>query len=580
MTNPHLRFARPAAVLLGLCLTGALAAGQGSRPPAAAAAAPLPVFTDVTADAGIRFRHNSGAFGKKYLPETMGAGVAFLDVDNDGLQDLLFVNSTNWPGQTGAPSHPALYRNKGNGTFDDITKAAGLAVELYGMGVTAADFDNDGLVDIYLTAVGPNRLFKNMGKARFTEVTKRAGVGDPGFSASAMWVDYDNDGWLDLYVTNYVEWSIATDRFCSVDGKSKSYCTPEAYEGQSPTLYRNRRDGTFENVTKAAGLYAPSSKALGVALLDYNGDDRPDIFVANDTQPNRLYENKGNGAFADVAVAAGVAFSDAGVARAGMGVDAADVDGSGRPSLVIGNFSHEMIALYANEGDGLFIDVAPGATIGKTSLLTLAFACVFLDYDLDGLLDILAINGHVVDDISRAQPQVTHAQPAHLFRNRGGRRFDAVTPSAGRALQTPVVGRGAAYGDYDNDGDLDVAITTNNGPARLLRNDGGSRNGLIRVTAVGTKANRSAIGTRVRVSLDDGRVLSGLVKTGSSYLSQSELPLTFGLGRATKITALEVTWPGGRVERVNGAAANQHITIQEGKGIVRTESVPSKGAAR
>jgi hypothetical protein len=448
------------------------------------------------------------------------------------------------------------------------------------MGVTAADYDNDGLVDIYVTALGPNRLFRNLGKGRFADVTKRAGVGDPGFSASAMWVDYDSDGWLDLYVTNYVEWSIAADRFCSVDGKNKSYCTPEAYKGQSPTLYRNRRDGTFENVTKAAGVYSPSSKALGVALLDYNGDNRPDIFAANDTQPNRLYENKGNGTFEDVAVTAGVAFNDAGVARAGMGVDAADVDGSGRPSLVIGNFSHEMIALYANEGNGLFTDVAPGATIGKTSLLTLAFACLFFDYDLDGLPDILAVNGHVVDDISRAQPQVTHAQPAHLFRNRGSRQFDAVTSSAGHALQTPVVGRGAAYGDYDNDGDLDLAITTNNGPARLLRNDGGNRNRLLRITAAGTKANRSAIGARVRLTLDGGRTLSALVKAGSSYLSQSELPITFGLGRATKITGVEVTWPGGRVERVTGAAPNQHITIQEGKGIVRTEPIPSKAAGR
>jgi hypothetical protein len=566
-------------VLAWLAVVAASAAGLALRPARAeqrAAPAGLSIqFKDVTAAAGITFRHRSGAFGKKYLPETMGSGCAFLDVDGDGWQDVLFVQSRNWPGRAGAKVFPALYRNNRNGTFTDITRAAGLAVEMYGLGVAAADFDNDGDTDIFVSALGPSRLFRNDGRGRFQDVSAKAGLADPGFSTSAAWFDYDRDGRLDLFVARYVEWSIETDLFCSLNGRAKSYCTPESYKGQSPVLYRNKGDGTFENVTRKAGLYDPSNKMLGVALIDYDADGLIDLFGANDTQPNRLYRNKGDGTFTDVGVMAGVAFNEAGVARAAMGVDAADYDGSGRPSLVIGNFSNEMMALYSNEGNGLFIDEAPTSTIGRASLLRLTFACFFLDFDLDGLLDIFAANGHVSDDIASVQPTITHAQPAHLFRNLGRKKFEDVSTRAGAALTAPVVGRGAAYGDYDNDGDLDLLITANNGPARLLRNDGGTHRKL-RVSLAGAASNRDAIGARVRLDLGGGQSAWRMVKTGSSYLSQSELPLTFGLGARTKIDGIEVSWPNGRTERLPGVAADRAIAIQEGKGIVGSVPLGSK----
>jgi len=529
----------------------------------------LPVFTDITAASGVKFRHENGAFGKKYLPETMGSGVAFLDADGDGWQDLFFVNSTTWPGQPAKPSAPALYRNNHDGTFTDVTAASGLKGIGYGLGAAAADFDNDGKADLYVTSLGGNHLFRNLGGMKFADVTAQAGVGSSGFSTGAAWFDYDRDGRLDLFVAHYVDWTIQKDLFCTLDGKAKSYCTPESYKGQSATLFHNLGDGTFEDVTAKAGINDASAKGLGIALLDYNGDGWIDVFVANDTQPNRLYENRKDGTFKDVAVAAGVAFNEAGVARAGMGVDAADYDGSGRQSLVIGNFSNEMMALYKNEGNGLFIDEAPTSTVGKASLLTLTFGCFFFDYDLDGRLDIFAANGHVADDINAVQPRVTYAQAPHLFRNAGGKQFEEVTAKSGAALAQKMVARGAAYGDLDGDGDLDVVITDNHGPARVLRNDGGERGHALRVRLVGgAKVNRDAIGAFVRVTSANGTSPWMMVRTGSSYLSQSELPLTFGLGAAVKATKIEVKWPDGSSDAIDaGAESGQTITIEQGKGV-------------
>ncbi|HEV2709682.1 MAG TPA: CRTAC1 family protein [Edaphobacter sp.] len=529
----------------------------------------------MTEQAGIHFRHNSGAFGKKYLPETMGSGVCVLDYDNDGWQDILFVNSMDWPGHKSANSLPALYHNNGNGTFTDVTRQAGLAAKMYGLGCAEADYDNDGFEDIYITALDGNHLFRNLGNGKFADVTARAGVRDPGFSTSAVWFDYDNDGKLDLFVLHYVDWSIATDQFCSLDGKNKSYCTPEAYKGQSATLYHNKGNGTFEDVTKKAGLYDPSGKSLGVTLLDYDNDGWLDLFVTNDTQPNKLYHNNHDGTFTDTAFSAGVAFSDAGKARAGMGTDAADYDGSGRQSLVIGNFTNESMSLYHNDGSGLFTDKASDAGITAPSAKSLTFSSFFFDYDLDGLPDIFALNGHVADDVSVTQPSLHYAEPPLLFRNKGRGNFEGVSGKVGAALRQAIVGRGAAYLDFDNDGDLDLVVTTSNGPAKLLRNDNANENDMLRVKTIGTRSNRDGIGAKVTVKTSKGMRLFEMVKTGSSYLSQSEMPLTFGLGKPTegKMVTLEIVWPSGKKESIPNIKPNQLITLKEGSGIVSAEPI-------
>jgi len=549
----------------GACV---LALGLGLSPalvrPIGAEGAPGVVFTDVTAAAKVSFRHVNGAFGKKYLPETMGSGVVFFDFDGDGASDLFFPSSTRWPGRAGPAGLSVLYRNDGKGAFTDVTKGSGLGLEMYALGAAAADYDNDGRVDLYVTCLGPNRLFRNLGDGRFEDVTAKARVGDPGFSTSALFFDYDKDGHLDLVVANYVAWELEKDLFCTLDGKSKSYCTPESYQGQSLTLYRGRPDGTFEDATLKAGLKDPRAKSLGLAMLDFNGDGWLDVFAANDTQPNKLYKNNGNGTFTDVAVAAGVAFGETGVARAGMGVDAGDYSGAGRPSLVIGNFSNEMLGLYHNEGNGLFIDEAPSSTVGRASLLTLTFATFFFDFDLDGRLDIFSVGGHVADDINTVQPKVTYAQAPHLFHNLGDKRFEDVVSKAGPALKRPMVSRGAAYADIDQDGDLDLAITANGGPAVLLRNDGGSKNGWLRVRLQGTRSNRDGIGARVTIALPGGAKQWGVVKTGSSYASQSELPLSFGLGAARGVESVEVAWPSGQVDRLGPQPAGRTLVITEG----------------
>ncbi|HEX4645625.1 MAG TPA: VCBS repeat-containing protein, partial [Verrucomicrobiae bacterium] len=457
-------------------------------------------FADVTAAAEIQFQHNSGAYGGKLLPETLGSGCAFLDYDRDGWQDILLLNGMDWPGHKRQRSTLKLYRNNRNGTFSDLTKAAGLDVEMYGMGVAVGDYNNDGFPDIFVNCVGQSRLFRNTGKGAFVDVTKASGLlGRQGFGTSAMWVDYDRDGLLDLFVCNYVRWSMEHDVFCSVDGTHKSYCTPEAYRGDTCWLFHNRGDGTFEDVTATSGIFDSSSKSLGVAMFDYDQDGWPDILVANDTQPNKLYKNLRNGKFKDVAVEAGLAFSTEGKARAGMGVDTGDFDGSGRSGVAITNFDNEMIGLYRGAAGNAFDDVAVIAGLGAASKNTLGFGCAFFDVDLDGALDLAVANGHIDDTVRNIRGNVGYAQAAQLFLNLGGEKFRDVAPEAGGGFEKPRVGRGLAVGDFDRDGDLDVLMTTNNGPASLFRNDLSNGNRSIRFVLTGTKSNRDGIGANVRI---------------------------------------------------------------------------------
>ncbi len=530
---------------------------------AAEDAPPAARYVDVTDAAGIRFQHVNGAFGKKYLPETMGSGCAFFDFDSDGDQDILLVNSTSWPGSpAGRSATAALYRNRGNGTFEDVTKGSGFDRSIYGMGVATSDYDADGDADVYLTALGPNVLFRNDGYGKFTDVTAEAGVGDQGFGSSATWLDYDRDSDLDLFLLNYVQWSREKDIYCSLDGKTKSYCTPESYDGASPVLYRNDGKGKFTDVTREAGLQNPRGKGLGVAVLDFDEDGHLDLAIANDTQPNNLYKNGGNGTFSDVGVLAGIAFSESGVARGAMGIDAGDYDGSGRPSLVIGNFSNEMISLYHNEGRGFFIDQAPVSEVGRASLLTLAFGAFFFDFDLDGLLDIFVANGHVENDIQAVQQRVTYAQPPHLFRNLGQGRFRDVVKEVGSELARPVVARGAAHGDIDSDGDLDLLVTTNGGKAYLYRNDLQTPASWVGFRLKGTASNRDGIGARIRVTAG-GKTQTSTVKSASGYLSQSQLPVVFGLGKSSTVDRVEILWPSGKNQAVPGPEAGRIHLVEE-----------------
>jgi len=530
------------------------------------AASPGFRFADVTSQAGIQFQHNSGAFGGKFLPETLGSGCAFLDYDRDGWQDILLINGADWPGHKKNRTTLRLYHNNGNGTFTDVTTRAGLDVELYGMGVAVGDYNNDGFPDILITCVGQNRLFRNTGKGKFVDVTSASGLGKrEGFSTSALWFDYDRDGLLDLFVCNYVKWSPERDVFCSLDGKHKSYCTPEAYRGETCWLFHNRGDGTFEDVTAASGIFDSSSKSLGVSLLDSNHDGWPDILVANDTQPNKLYRNQHNGTFKDVAVEVGLAFSSEGKARAGMGIDVADFENSGSPGIAITNFDNEMIGLYRASGKG-YEDIAAQAGVGMASRNSLGFGCVFLDINLDGWLDFAVANGHIDETVRNIRGNVGYAQPPQLFLNSGRGNFRDVAAEVAGGFDQPKVGRGLAYGDFDRDGDLDLLLTTNNGPAYLYRNDQLSGNHSIRFHLVGTKSNRDAIGALVRV-FAGGLTQSRMVKGGSSYLSQSELPVTFGLEKRDRVDRVVIDWPSGRTEEYKTLASGRCYECTEGKGI-------------
>jgi hypothetical protein len=568
--------------LLFLLLIFCLLAGCHRQPaaPASPPAPPAVFFRDVTQQTGIRFRHVNGAAGDKFMPETMGSGCAFLDYDNDGRPDILLINGSYWPGKprTGHPTM-RLYHNEDGRHFTDVTGKVGLNMEMYGMGVAVGDYDNDGYDDIFVTGVGGCRLFHNESKVEsrkskvfrlsthdpriFRDVTDKAGVRSPGWATSATWVDYDRDGRLDLFVCHYVQWTPKTDRFFSIDGVHKSYATPQQYPGETCCLYHNEGSGRFLDVTRAAGIFNTKSKALGVEVCDFDQDGWPDLIVANDTEPNFLFHNQGNGTFKEVALEMGIARAETGRAKAGMGVDVADEQNSGQDSIVITNFAGEQLTLYRRDLSGYYLDVAARSGIGNASQLYLGFGVLFIDYDLDGWQDLLVANGHIQDDASVRETGVAYKERALLFRNMGNGSYMDVTGSTGDALLHPEVGRGAAWGDFDNDGSPDLLITTNNGAARLLRSENHTGNHWLRVQLEGTRSNRDAIGARVRVRVGS-RQMTQMVKGASSYLSQSDRRLLFGLGRAASVEAVEIQWPRGTIQTVGRTQADRTLKIVEG----------------
>ena len=539
-------------------------------------------FTDITAAAGIKFVHSNGAYGDKLLPETMGGGVAFFDFDNDGDQDLLFINSTDWAwhipkGKTSATA--ALYRNNGQGQFEDITAGSGLDVSLYGMGAAVGDYDNDGNVDVLITGVGGNRLFQNKTNGRFEDVTAPAGVGGAtnGWSSCAAWLDYDNDGRLDLFVGSYVQWSREIDAEVGykIDGKTRAYGQPMNFEGAFSCLYHNEGRGRFTDVSAQSGVQiknpatgVPAGKSLGVSPVDLDGDGWIDLIVANDTTPNHVFLNQRNGTFREIGAFSGIAFDSYGNTRGAMGIDTARYRNDDKLGVVIGNFANEMSALYvAQNAPTNFTDEAITEGIGPASRLLLKFGMFFFDYDLDGWLDLLSVNGHLEEEISKIQKSQHYRQPAQLFWNalgQGKQGFVAVPPEkAGPHLFQPVVGRGSAFADLDGDGDLDVVVTQINGPPLLLRNEQ-KQNHWIRLKLVGTKCNRDAIGAWLKIRAGS-QTQSRQVMPTRSYLSQSELPVTFGLGSATHVDEVEVVWPGGATQKIAGIQIDRLTLIEQAR---------------
>jgi hypothetical protein len=538
-------------------------------------------FTDITAEAGITFVHVNGAAGEKLLPETMGGGVAFFDFDNDGHPDLLFINGMSWPWDRTTHQPPAtavLYRNQGGASFQDVTAGSGLDVPIYGMGVAVGDYDNDGWVDVLITSVGGNRLFRNRADGTFLDVTRSAGVaGDTNdWSTCAAWLDYDNDGDLDLFVGNYIRWSreIDSEVGYKLVGIGRAYGQPTNFEGAFPRLYRNDGSGTFTDVSADAGVQVrntatgvPMAKPLGVAPVDLDNDGWMDLVVANDTVQNLVFLNRRDGTFREIGAAAGVAFDNYGNTRGAMGIDAAHFRNDHQLGLAIGNFANEMTALYvAQHSPTNFADEAITEGVGPASRLLLKFGIFFFDYDLDGWLDLLTANGHLEEEISMIQASQRYAQPAQLFWNAapaGQVGFLVVGPDkAGNDLFQPIVGRGSAYADIDSDGDLDVVLTQVGGAPLLLRNDQQLGHHWLRLKLIGSRANRDAIGATVRLKANSITQTRRVMPT-RSYLSQSELPITFGLGAADRVEELTVTWPGGETATVVPPPVNTTFTIRE-----------------
>ena len=544
-----------------------------------------PRFVDVTASSGIDFRHIHGGTGRKYFVETMGSGVAFLDYNNDGRLDVFAVNGGTLPGYAGPPPRNRLYRNAGEGRFSDVTRFAGVGETAYGMGVCAGDFDNDGHDDLYVTCYGPNSLFRNNGDGTFRNIATEAGVaGDATWSVGCAFLDYDADGFLDLYVANYVDYSIASpetglrpyvSRSARPSEEGRFYPHPDNFKGAADRLYRNIGKGTFADVTKPAGVFDPGGKGMGMACADVNGDGAVDVFVANDMTPNFLYLNQGDGRFVEKGLLSGAAYSGSGELQSSMGADFGDFNRDGRLDLAVTNFRLEGAGLYRNEGGALFTDISSISGVRTPTIPHVGWGMGFLDYDNDGWTDLLMVHGHVLDNADRVGS--VYPQPAILMRNRGDGRFVDVTREVTDDLSTPVPGRGAAFGDYDNDGDVDVFVLTVNGAARLLRNEVGNRNRWLRIKLVGAarehperspdavrRSNRNGIGARVTV-WTGGRGQTREVRSGSSYLSQNDFRLHFGLGNYEAADSVRVRWPGGAVDRLGSLSADREIVVREGE---------------
>jgi len=528
-------------------------------------------YTDIRKAAGITFLQDSTQTDEKYYLETMGTGVAWLDYDQDGLMDLYFVQSAAT--DIYKPSHPllsALYHNNGDGTFTDVTDKAGVGGEgHYGQGVAIGDFDNDGFPDIYVTGYGSAILYHNNHNGTFTNVTAKSGVADDGgWSTSAGWFDYDKDGWLDLVVTNYIDWNPKNNLWCGERKPGyRSYCNPGNYKGQKTKLYHNNHDGTFTDLSDKSGVGLPESKGMGVVLADFNNDGWPDIAIANDTWPNFLFLNNHDGTFKDVSLISGLAASEDGRYEAGMGIDAVDVDGDGLLDVYITHLDLELNRLYHNNGDGTFTDNTYGSGIGNKAMLLSGIATKFIDYDNDGWPDILQLNGAMLDNVTLYHSEVTYKEPLLMFHNLGKGRFEKTSDLLGPDFNLPVAGRGLATADFDNDGDIDIAVNVRGDYPELLRNDGGNANHWLEVQLIGTKSNRDGIGAELKLTsqgFQEVRQSEG----GASYMSASDPRIHFGLGKRAKVESLVITWPSGQVDRLSNVSVDQIIAIKEGIGIV------------
>ena len=550
------------------------ACGESTAPDTRPTAPGAAHFTEVTNTAGLGgFAHTNGGFGEAWAPEIVGGGGGFLDYDGDQLLDIMLVAGGAF--RDHMPAGPAirLYRNNGDDSFVETTTEAGLAdLRAYAFGITAADYDNDGDQDVFVSTLYRDLLLRNDDNV-FVEVGQQAGLGGvEEWSSSALFFDADRDGWLDLYVGTYVDWSPEKDIYCGFNGE-KVYCTPELYDGIWGRYYRNNGDGTFQEHTEQAGftsgIEAHRDKTLGVATFDANGDAWPDLVIANDTERDMLFLNDGDGTFTEFGIRSGVAYDQHGKPRAGMGIDVGVVDGSGEPTIFVGNFTAETVGVYRHVGGGLYMDRAASSRIGQPSMMTLTFGLMLLDVDLDTDLDLYIANGHVQTHIARIVEGVTFRQRAQLFVNTGEGLFDEADPESG-LLSLPMVARGAAYGDYDRDGDLDILVVENNGPAHLWRNDLEGRN-YLRLRLEGRESNRDGLGASV-VMTAGGKRQYRYVHTGSSFLAQSEIMPVFGLGEVETVDSLSVIWPAGTVDRLGPLMVNQEVKVVEGSTFARTKT--------